>query len=261
MWVQYSEELAANDVWFIIYGAVTVVVVLMIMAISARIPLGRRWLTAATAFMIVLAAVEMRHTGPQIWAYRSPHRVPRRFVLDVAKLDMLSFRYARTNAPDSISLTPIFATGVLENWYFGRYVNFRKKTADQSNARDILLGIQDGSKIFFSERIDHPDIESFLRDASQFKQVGRLVSYNGDELSCEIEASTAGYLNFIDNWDPDWKAYVDEQPAQIELLFGTFKSVRLTQGKHNVRFSYQPGLFPAVSEKMITGPFLEKNGS
>ncbi|MGA2094167.1 MAG: hypothetical protein ABSH16_12310 [Sedimentisphaerales bacterium] len=159
MWVQYSEGLAANDVWFIIYGAVAVVAVLMIMVISARIPLGRRWLTAATAFMIVLAAVEMRHTGPQIWAYRSPHRVPRRFVLDVAKLDMLSFGYARTNAPDSISLTPIFATGVLENWYFGRYVNFRKKTADQGNARDILLGIRYSSP----NRFNTPTLRLFCR--------------------------------------------------------------------------------------------------
>ncbi len=53
----------------------------------------------------------------------------------------------------------------------------------------------------------------------------------------------AGYLSFIDNWDPDWKAWVDGQPVEIELLFGTFKSVRLTPGKHKVRFSYQPGLF------------------
>lgn len=261
MWVMYSEGLAANELWFIIYGAIAAGAILMIMLISARKPLGGKWLTAAMAFMVVLAAVEMRHTGPHIWAYRSPHRVPRRVVLDVARLDMLSFSYARKDAPDSIQLTPVFAAGVLENWYFGRYVNFLKKTADQLPARNILMGIQSGSKIFFSERIDHPDIESFLRDASRFKQFGRLESYNGDELQLEVDAQAAGYLSFIDNWDPDWKAYVDGQPVQIELLFGTFKSVRLTQGKHNVRFCYQPGLFPAVSEKTIPDPFLEKKGS
>ena len=119
----------------------------------------------------------------------------------------------------------------------------------------MLLGVQNGQKIFFSESIEYPSIESFLRDALRYRQIGRLISYNGDELRWEIDAPTAGYLSFIDNWDPDWKAYVDGQPVQIELLFGTFKSVRLTQGKHNVRFSYQPGLFPPSARKRFLTPF------
>jgi uncharacterized membrane protein YfhO len=63
-------------------------------------------------------------------------------------------------------------------------------------------------------------------------------------LNWEIEAPTAGYLSFIDNWAPGWKARVDDKPANIELLFGTFKSVRLTQGKHKVRFYFEPGILP-----------------
>jgi uncharacterized membrane protein YfhO len=164
-------------------------------------------------------------------------------------VDELSFRYVRTDISNSITLSPSFNVGILENWYFGRYVSFLNRTIDEKPARRILLGIQDGQKIFFSESIGYPSIESFLQDSLRYRQTGRLISYNGDELQWEIDAPTAGYLSFIDNWDPDWKAWVDGQPIKIELLFGTFKSVRLTPGKHKIRFCYRPGLFPAVEKK------------
>ncbi len=69
------------------------------------------------------------------------------------------------------------------------------------------------------------------------------MSYTGDELFWEITAPVEGYLSFIDNWDRGWKVFVDDEPSEIELLFGTFKSVKLTPGRHLVRFSYQPGFF------------------
>ncbi|MGA2094166.1 MAG: hypothetical protein ABSH16_12305 [Sedimentisphaerales bacterium] len=79
------------------------------------------------------------------------------------------------------------------------------------------------------------------------------MSYSGDELRWEIDAPAAGYLSFIDNWEQGWKCFVDDRPIEIELLFGTFKSVRLTPGRHNVRFSYQPGLIPTVLAKYKDG--------
>ena len=107
----------------------------------------------------------------------------------------------------------------------------------------MLLGIQDGSKIFFSQSIKHSTVGAFLQDASRYQRPGQLLSYTGDELIWEISTSTEGYLSFIDNWDRNWKVFVDGKETDIELLFGTFKSVHLAPGRHQVRFSYQPGLF------------------
>ncbi|HIJ53966.1 MAG TPA: hypothetical protein HPP66_12565 [Planctomycetes bacterium] len=39
-----------------------------------------------------------------------------------------------------------------------------------------------------------------------------------------------------------YKVYLLACLADFELLFGTFKPVRLTLGRHRVRFCYQPGL-------------------
>jgi hypothetical protein len=247
MWLLYFKAFKANEAWFIFYGAAAFVAILLIMVVSAKVRLGRGWLAAVTVLLILVATIEMWHTGGRMWSYHMK-ATPQRFKLDFVRINEMSFGYPRTDITNTITLSPRFNVGIVENWYFARYINFLKKTAGQEQARNILLGVQDGQKMFFSESIEHPSIEAFLRDALRYKQTGRLISYNGDELRWEIDTPVAGYLSFIDNWDPDWKAYVDGQPAQIELLFGTFKSVRLTQGKHNVRFSYQPGLFPAVKE-------------
>jgi hypothetical protein len=248
-WTHYFDYLSANEKWFIFYGAAAFVAILLVMIVGTKVHFGRGRLAVVAALLILIATVEMRHAGTKIWSYQL-NTVPGRYQLDVAKIDEMSFRYARTDIINSITLNPSFNVGILDNWYFGRYVSFLNRTIDEKPARRILLGVQDGQKIFFSESIEYPSIELFLRDSLRYRQTGRLISYNGDELQWEIDAPMAGYLSFIDNWDPDWKAWVDEQPVEIELLFGTFKSVRLTQGKHKVRFSYQPGLFPAVEKKL-----------
>jgi hypothetical protein len=178
-----------------------------------------------------------------MWTPQHPSKTQKnRIRLDVAKLNEASFQYRRTDYHGSIPLGPNFSVGVMEPWYFGRYNKFLKDTEDELEARRILLGVQDGRKIFFSESIEHDSVQAFLNDAARYQQSGRLVSYTGDELIWEINAPVGGYLSFIDNWSRGWKAFIDGKVADIDLLFGTFKSVRLVPGHHRVRFSYQPGL-------------------
>jgi hypothetical protein len=257
-WSNYLSYLSANNSLFIFYGVVAFVAVLLSMIIGTKVHLGRGRLAIATVLLILVATLEMWHTGAKMWSHTkwsdTLNVSVKRFKLDIAEMDEMSFGYVRTDTMNSITLSQIFSVGILENWYFSRYVSFLNRTIDEKPARRILLGVQDGQKIFFSESIEHPNIESFLQDALRYKQTGRLLSYNGDELRWEIDAPAAGYLSFIDNWDPDWKAYVDGQPAQVEILFGTFKSVRLTPGKHNVMFCYKPGIFPAAYEKTEKTP-------
>jgi sulfur relay (sulfurtransferase) DsrC/TusE family protein len=145
--------------------------------------------------------------------------------------------------------------GTLENCYFGRYVKFLKESEGQLEARRILLGVRGGRRIFFSESIKHSTVQSFLRDALRYKDTGRLLSYTGDELRWEIDVPVKGYLSFIDNWDSNWKAFVDNNQSEIELLFGTFKSVAIVPGRHIVRFSYEPGmrtLFGSIKRRVGT---------
>jgi hypothetical protein len=249
-WLWNFKNVSSHDVKFIVYGAVAFFAIFSLVILSKWIrPKSVRSLTAVLAVLVLVAAIEMRYVGTRMWpSHGEPWNVlwteKTRIHPDVAKLNEASFKYPRrASHPQSISLEPNFNVGVMEKWYFSRYIRFLKATKGEPKAQRILLGMKDGTKIFFSESIKHTTIQSFLRDAGRYRYPGRLVSYTGDELRWEIHAPVEGYLSFIDNWDRNWKVFVDDEPADMELLFGTFKSVRLTPGRHRIRFDYQPTLF------------------
>jgi hypothetical protein len=242
LWTIYFKDLSPQRLQFIVYGAVAFAAFFSIVLLSKRFSFkSNRVLTAALIVLVLVATVEMRHVGARVWTYQRPTYEERKHI-DIVKLNEASFNYRRADRNDTIAL-PNFSVGVLPNWYFGRYNKFLKETEDELEARKVLLGIQDGRKIFFSKSIKHSTVGAFLLDTTRYQHPGKLLSYTGDELMWEINAPIEGYLSFIDNWDRDWKVFVDEKEIEIELLFGTFKSVRLTPGPHQVRFCYQPGLF------------------
>lgn len=247
-WPKYFKELIPLRTKFITHGAVGFVCVFIFMILARKIrPVLKRYPAAVMVILLAAAVFEMRHTGLHIWTTaREWH--PGRSELDIAQTNELSFKYPRIDQTFTISLNPVFSAGIVPNWYFTRYIRFLNGHQNEPEALKVILGAADARKIFFSESIEYPTIRAFLSDANRFRNTGKLISYTGDELKWEITAPVAGRLSFIDNWAPGWKAWVDEQPVNIELLFSTFKSVRLSPGRHTVRFSYQPGLFPK-SEK------------
>ena len=242
LWARYFEHLSPQSGRFISYGVLAFVVILLVIILRKRIGIGSNMASATVlAVLVAVAALEMHHVGARQWTSRT-QKYEQRVCPDVAGANTDSFRFRRTERKDTISLTPRFNIGVVPDWYFGRYNKFLRETEDELQARRVLLGLYDGRKIFFSESVEHSTIDSFLRDAVRYKNPGLLQSYTGDELHWQIDAPVEGYLSFIDNWDRNWKAFVDDKPVEMVLLFGTFKSVRLTPGQHSVKFSYQPGL-------------------
>lgn len=245
-WPKYFDHLSPQRVKFVIYGAVGFVAVLSLMLFGRRIQLqSNSSRVLVLAGLVLVAALEMRPVGTHIWTYRGK-TWEKRPNLDVAKINKASFRFRRMldkNKKKMLSLGPNFNVGIIPTWYFSRYADFLEATEDEPRVRNILLGVVDARKVFFSESIEHKTVQSFLSDAWRYKDLGRLVSYTGDELCWEVAAPVGGYLSFIDNWDHGWKVFVDEKETEMELLFGTFKSVQLTPGRHQVRFSYQPSFF------------------
>jgi uncharacterized membrane protein YfhO len=59
----------------------------------------------------------------------------------------------------------------------------------------------------------------------------------------KIHSSSDGWLSFIDNYDQDWHAMINDKPTKISLLFNTFKIISIPKGDHTVQFSYHPSFF------------------
>jgi hypothetical protein len=68
----------------------------------------------------------------------------------------------------------------------------------------------------------------------------RIAIYRNTEIVIETEATAAGFLVLNDIWHPWWRASVDGIPAEILKANVLFRAVRVSAGKHVVRFSFHP---------------------
>ena len=233
----YSKWLSFQEALFIIFGIVAFSILFVLFLCASRLQSSRSQ-KALLAGLVLFSMLEMGHTGILMW----PGRVlsTQRTRLNIEELNQKSFGIPRTDYNATISLSESFSVGVVPNWYFNRYNQFLHSPKFDPEARKRLLGVIDGRKLYLSEAINYPAIQAFLDDAERFKDFKQVVSYTGEELILDVDAPMKGYLSFIDNWNPDWKATVDGRPVSIELLFGTFKSIQVPVGKHRVVFTYRP---------------------
>ena len=51
--------------------------------------------------------------------------------------------------------------------------------------------------------------------------------YYGDYLEINLEIQNSGWLTFVDNWDPYWAAYINENEVKVEKLFKTINLLNL----------------------------------
>jgi hypothetical protein len=253
-WTWYFRDVASKDIFFIIFGFIAFAITSVLLKLASKIRFhSPRLLSLVLTGFILLSALDMRSVGASMWIYPSTLANTKRSILNVAQLNMESFKVRRIEA-GTLSLSSAFIVGNKDinrfNWYFNRYVKFIESTESQLTYRRKLLGSVDGKKLYFSKSIAYPTIKEFIDDAIQFNNFERLISYTGDKLVLEVNVPKDGYLSFIDNWDSGWEATVDSKLTKIELLFGLFKSVRLSAGKHQVVFAYRPKFFKIFAEKL-----------
>ena len=64
--------------------------------------------------------------------------------------------------------------------------------------------------------------------------------YRNNEVILTGTARQPSLLILTDNWHPNWQAFVNDAPAKMILVNGTFRGVPVPAGPYQVRFYYQP---------------------
>jgi hypothetical protein len=206
------------------------------------------------AFFTALVLVDMWPMSAFMW-WNGTHYVSedqRRPADIVTRVFRESFNTQRdlTFVENAISLTPTYRVNYSNDWYFSFYRDFYLAHESEPQARERLLGVTDGQRVFFSRSIEYKTIKDFLNDVDSNPFEYSLQKFNGDRLELKIDVPEDGYISYIDNWDPEWKAYVDGQVMPVEKLFSTFKSVRVLKGSSKVIFSYEPDIFGLSNWRM-----------
>ena len=91
---------------------------------------------------------------------------------------------------------------------------------------------------------NYKNIAQFLTD-SKFNEIKEnfsfdIVYYDGDNLVFDLYVNTPGWITFVDTWDHNWVVSVDNEPKEINKLFGAYKSVKIKSGFSRIEFSYKP---------------------
>lgn len=244
---KYFPELARWAPWSQLAGLLASAALGLLLAVSRRAP-PRPFATVAV--LLLVSAVDVWPVGGRIWSERQV--MPGRASFDVPAVIGRSLSLPREIRPGSISATwdPALpglrlwdraSVSIHPQWYFERYVRFLSRFASlEPNELKELLGLRDGRRLFLSTRIDHERVRPFLDDSGATGGQVLVTSYDGDRLEARVELAGDGFLTFVDNWDPDWKASVDGRAAAVLPVFGTFKAVAVPGGAHTVVFRYAP---------------------
>ena len=150
-----------------------------------------------------------------------------------------------------------FNINYINNWgnnshanLFDKYFNENGILKNELNNETKKLikyfyGIDNKSrKFFYSSKINHNDIESFINDTIEYEESKNfkydIIKYNGDILEIDINIEGAGWFTFIDTWDLNWKAYINNEEVKIVKLFEAYKAIKVQEGKSKIRFEYKP---------------------
>lgn len=98
------------------------------------------------------------------------------------------------------------------------------------------------SNIDFSKSIileDEPQ-NSKPADGMIYDSKVSIERYEPNKVIISTDNSKDGFLVLLDCYYPGWKAYIDDKPVKIFKANYIFRAVEVTQGKHIVKFSYEP---------------------
>lgn len=256
-WTEYFSSFHGTESRFLSMTllACVVLVAILFWAAKTRYGCSKRWHALLLFLLLAVAVADMWPVGSQQWTYPASATQAVRQSPNIREVTAAAFFTPRTDLRETISLDARFNTGYLWNWYFHRYTAFHDRVLWSGNfayTLDLgelpwmyrLLGLYDGTRIFVSQRVDQTAIQDFFRDSdATVAQAAPLVAVTGYEINrLQLQAwvNRPVYLSFIDNWDPDWRAWVNGRNVPMERLFGTFKSVRLEAGASSVEFAYCP---------------------
>ena len=131
--------------------------------------------------------------------------------------------------------------------YFDRNGVFKKNISSEIKQKiNFFWSLENNNKVFFSEKINYLKPENFVDDVLASKKNNKFdividnQDYNGDEILISFKSNVEGYITFMDNWSPGWKAFINNEEVKLLKLFDAYKSVKTDIGTYKIKFKYDP---------------------
>ncbi len=156
-------------------------------------------------------------------------------------LSMLNTRYIVMRSEPSVDWPVIFHDAdywVIENPDTIPRVfipkTFAQVFSDEAALREMTSVSFDPTQIAYV----HSELAGTI--SSSVEGEAHIVRETPGEISIKATMKTAGLIAVSDLWDADWKAYVNESPAEVLRTNVAIRSVLLPAGEHEVILRYEP---------------------
>ncbi|MBX9687736.1 MAG: YfhO family protein, partial [Candidatus Obscuribacterales bacterium] len=95
--------------------------------------------------------------------------------------------------------------------------------------------------------------EKYGQSSSSYQRVESFQCPDPNSIKIICDKKSEGYLVLTDVYYPGWQVYVDGEKAEIERANFAFRAVKLSAGKHELRFEYEPLSFRAACILFLLG--------
>lgn len=251
---------------FLVFTLVACVALVGLWIVARKWPHSTLWRYVALIVFLVISTKEMFYISNYQWMYPSNVKTPVPF--DPLTLIRTNFDKPRSITSSATIAYPSLQYGValIPNWGLNRHASFyllyfkpdgqprpSVGAAEAAAARRFFGADEKAERLFFTRKINYASPLEFFTDADELARVAqvsyRIDSYDGDRLKLTIAVNEPCWLTFVDNWDPNWTAQINGEPAKISTTFGSYKAVQLTPGASKLVFDYRPSLVPWLVKK------------
>lgn len=110
-----------------------------------------------------------------------------------------------------------------------------------------FIDINNQLELFEKKKVN-PKIMAIISDNLNLEQVTgkgqiEILNYTPSEVIVNTETSQEELLVLADQYDPNWKAEIDDKPTFITKTNLIFRGVKIPAGNHEIKFSYYPESF------------------
>jgi hypothetical protein len=132
---------------------------------------------------------------------------------------------------------------VLPRFYFAGEVKSMNNLQEVKNTlweKDIFWDYDrfDPKKITLVQDVDFNKRKFNIENANV-----DVIEYKNHEVILETRSDDNSFLVFSDNYNPEWKAYIDGAETKIYRTNGILKGIYIPKGTHRIKYSYTEGYF------------------
>lgn len=208
-----------------------------------------QWKSVLVVLFFCFSAFDMQNFGLKFWTtpghIYAKHSKPQ--PIEYKQKIQENFYKNRSIKGGNIYFDGLYSTGTIGGAGFSNYwkVEHSSRRNKDKLMREKVLGIASSKKIFLSAKNTYAitDAISFIEDSEEFESKSgsfEIQKFESERIRITGKTNKEGILSYIDNWDPDWYATVNGKEVELELLFTTFKSVKIPEGDFEVEFFYAP---------------------